>query len=90
MAAEFATVTYCSSIYDPANVSSIWIFLNVHVSTVKSFKNSNLTISIIAGDLSRAELMMMTIADVIKQLVEAHEEGKDINLNKYESRHTDL
>lgn len=35
------------------------------------------------GDLSRAELMMMTIADVIKQLVEAHEEGKDINLNKY-------
>lgn len=35
-----------------------------------------------SGDLSRAELMMMTIADVIKQLVEAHEEGKDINLNK--------
>ena len=27
--------------------------------------------------------MMMTIADVIKQLVEAHEDGKDINLNKY-------
>lgn len=26
--------------------------------------------------------MMMTIADVIKQLVEAHEQGKDINLNK--------
>lgn len=24
----------------------------------------------------------MTIADVIKQLVEAHEDGKDINLNK--------
>lgn len=36
----------------------------------------------VSGDLSRAELMMMTIADVIKQLVEAHEEGKDINLNK--------
>jgi len=35
-----------------------------------------------SGDLSRAELMMMTIADVIKQLVEAHEQGKDINLNK--------
>uniref|UniRef100_A0A3Q4GSU1 Elongator complex protein 3 n=1 Tax=Neolamprologus brichardi TaxID=32507 RepID=A0A3Q4GSU1_NEOBR len=33
------------------------------------------------SDLSRAELMMMTIADVIKQLVEAHEKGKDINLN---------
>lgn len=35
-----------------------------------------------SGDLSRAELMMMTIADVIKQLVDAHEEGRDINLNK--------
>uniref|UniRef100_A0A0E9QX34 Uncharacterized protein n=1 Tax=Anguilla anguilla TaxID=7936 RepID=A0A0E9QX34_ANGAN len=34
------------------------------------------------SNLSRAELMMMTIADVIKQLVEAHEEGKDVNLNK--------
>uniref|UniRef100_A0AAQ5XHY5 Elongator complex protein 3 n=1 Tax=Amphiprion ocellaris TaxID=80972 RepID=A0AAQ5XHY5_AMPOC len=34
----------------------------------------------------RAELMMMTIADVIKQLVEAHEEGKDINLNKVKTK----
>uniref|UniRef100_A0A673AVA1 Elongator complex protein 3 n=1 Tax=Sphaeramia orbicularis TaxID=375764 RepID=A0A673AVA1_9TELE len=33
-----------------------------------------------------AELMMMTIADVIKQLVEAHEEGKDINLNKVKTQ----
>uniref|UniRef100_A0A8C4GEM8 Elongator complex protein 3 n=1 Tax=Dicentrarchus labrax TaxID=13489 RepID=A0A8C4GEM8_DICLA len=38
------------------------------------------------GDLSRAELMMMTIADVIKQLVEAHEDGKDINLNKVKTK----
>lgn len=38
----------------------------------------------LSGDQSRAELMMMTIADVIKQLVEAHEEGKDINLNKWD------
>ncbi|XP_034555938.1 elongator complex protein 3 [Notolabrus celidotus] len=37
-------------------------------------------------DLSRAELMMMTIADVIRQLVEAHEEGKDINLNKVKTK----
>uniref|UniRef100_A0A671WU66 Elongator complex protein 3 n=1 Tax=Sparus aurata TaxID=8175 RepID=A0A671WU66_SPAAU len=34
----------------------------------------------------RAELMMMTIADVIKQLVEAHEDGKDINLNKVKTK----
>ncbi|XP_019947273.1 elongator complex protein 3 isoform X1 [Paralichthys olivaceus] len=38
------------------------------------------------SDLSRAELMMMTIADVIKQLLEAHEEGKDINLNKVKTK----
>ncbi|KAK7133684.1 hypothetical protein R3I94_015523 [Phoxinus phoxinus] len=38
------------------------------------------------SDLSRAELMMMTIADVIKQLVEAHELGKDINLNKVKTK----
>nr|XP_061843401.1 elongator complex protein 3-like [Nerophis lumbriciformis] len=38
------------------------------------------------SDVSRAELMMMTIADVIKQLVEAHDEGKDINLNKVKTK----
>ncbi|XP_062979812.1 elongator complex protein 3 [Elgaria multicarinata webbii] len=38
------------------------------------------------GDLSRAELMMMTIADVIQQLVEAHEQGKDVNLNKIKTK----
>ncbi|MED6237916.1 Elongator subunit [Ataeniobius toweri] len=38
------------------------------------------------SDVSRAELMMMTVADVIKQLVEAHEQGKDINLNKVKTK----
>ncbi|XP_015273913.1 PREDICTED: elongator complex protein 3 [Gekko japonicus] len=38
------------------------------------------------ADLSRAELMMMTIADVIKQLIEAHEQGKDVNLNKIKTK----
>ncbi|XP_003793987.1 elongator complex protein 3 [Otolemur garnettii] len=38
------------------------------------------------GDLSHAELMMLTIGDVIKQLIEAHEQGKDINLNKVKTR----
>lgn len=37
---------------------------------------------IFTGDLSPAELMMLTIGDVIKQLIEAHEQGKDIDLNK--------
>ncbi|XP_034966723.2 elongator complex protein 3 [Zootoca vivipara] len=38
------------------------------------------------GDLSRAELMMMTITDVIKQLIEAHDQGKDVNLNKIKTK----
>ncbi|KAG9468307.1 hypothetical protein GDO78_023013 [Eleutherodactylus coqui] len=38
------------------------------------------------GNISQAELMMMTIADVIKQLVEAHEQGKDVNLNKLKTK----
>ncbi|XP_074803498.1 elongator complex protein 3 isoform X4 [Natator depressus] len=39
-----------------------------------------------SGDLSHAELMMMTIADVIKQLIEAHEQGRDVNLNKVKTK----
>ncbi|KAG8445875.1 hypothetical protein GDO86_010604 [Hymenochirus boettgeri] len=38
------------------------------------------------GEHSQAELMMMTIADIIKQLVEAHEKGKDVNLNKLKTK----
>ncbi|XP_039388130.1 elongator complex protein 3 isoform X2 [Mauremys reevesii] len=30
--------------------------------------------------------MMMTIADVIKQLIEAHEQGRDVNLNKVKTK----
>uniref|UniRef100_A0A493U470 Elongator complex protein 3 n=1 Tax=Anas platyrhynchos platyrhynchos TaxID=8840 RepID=A0A493U470_ANAPP len=30
--------------------------------------------------------MMMTIADIIKQLIEAHEQGKDVNLNKLKTK----
>ena len=43
------------------------------------FTSSNI---IFPGDLSPAQLMMLTIGDVIKQLIEAHEQGKDIDLNK--------
>ncbi|XP_010071743.1 PREDICTED: elongator complex protein 3 [Pterocles gutturalis] len=38
------------------------------------------------SNLSHAELMMMTIADIIKQLIEAHEQGKDVNLNKLKTK----
>ncbi|XP_014818533.1 PREDICTED: elongator complex protein 3 [Calidris pugnax] len=40
----------------------------------------------VLGELSHAELMMMTIADIIKQLIEAHEQGKDVNLNKLKTK----
>uniref|UniRef100_A0A670HWH6 Elongator complex protein 3 n=1 Tax=Podarcis muralis TaxID=64176 RepID=A0A670HWH6_PODMU len=38
------------------------------------------------GPSRRAELMMMTISDVIKQLIEAHDQGKDVNLNKIKTK----
>ncbi|KAM9622237.1 elongator complex protein 3 isoform 1-T1 [Trichechus inunguis] len=38
------------------------------------------------GDLSPAELMMLTIGDVIKQLIEAQEQGRDIDLNKVKTK----
>lgn len=41
-----------------------------------------LLLKIFTGDLSPAELMLLTIGDVIKQLIEAHELGRDIDLNK--------
>ncbi|KAM5163784.1 elongator complex protein 3 [Mantella aurantiaca] len=38
------------------------------------------------GEVSKAELMMKTVADIIKQLLEAHEQGKDVNLNKLKTK----
>lgn len=32
---------------------------------------------------SKAELMVMTVSEIVKRLIEAHEEGKDVNLNKW-------
>ena len=31
---------------------------------------------------SRAELMMMTVSDIVGQLIAAHEKGENVNLNK--------
>ena len=31
---------------------------------------------------SQAERMMMTVAEIVTQLVKSHEERKDVNLNK--------
>uniref|UniRef100_A0A286ZIZ2 Elongator complex protein 3 n=1 Tax=Sus scrofa TaxID=9823 RepID=A0A286ZIZ2_PIG len=44
-------------------------------------------LNVISGNKRNpAELMMLTIGDVIKQLIEAHEQGKDIDLNKVKTR----
>ena len=31
---------------------------------------------------SQAERMMMTVAEIVAQLIKSHEDGKDVNLNK--------
>lgn len=28
--------------------------------------------------------MMLTVSDIVQQLVQAHKEGRDVNLNKYD------
>jgi elongator complex protein 3 len=33
-------------------------------------------------EASRAELMMLTISEIVNQLIEAHNKGEDSNLNK--------
>jgi elongator complex protein 3 len=35
-----------------------------------------------AGGASHAELMVMTISEIIRQLIDAYEQGKDVNLNR--------
>ncbi|NXO94527.1 ELP3 protein, partial [Certhia brachydactyla] len=37
-------------------------------------------------ELSRAELMVMTIADIIQQLLEAHQQGTDVDINKLKTK----
>ncbi|XP_069698376.1 elongator complex protein 3 [Periplaneta americana] len=40
----------------------------------------------IASDLSREERMVITIAEIIQELLRAHEEGRDVNLNRMKTR----
>ena len=37
---------------------------------------------------SQGERMVMTVAEIVRQLIEAHQNGKDINLNKYRYENT--
>ncbi len=38
--------------------------------------------SVLDPNLSQAELMLLTISEIISQLIDAHEKKKDVNLNK--------
>ncbi|KDR20605.1 probable elongator complex protein 3 isoform X3 [Zootermopsis nevadensis] len=38
------------------------------------------------SDLSREERMVITVAEIIQELLKAHEEGKDVNLNRLKTR----
>jgi elongator complex protein 3 len=40
----------------------------------------------ITSDLSREERTVITIAEIIQELLKAHEEGKDVNLNRMKTR----
>ncbi|KAJ9599420.1 hypothetical protein L9F63_010089 [Diploptera punctata] len=40
----------------------------------------------IGSDLTREERMVITIAEIIQELLRAHEEGKDVNLNRMKTR----
>jgi hypothetical protein len=37
---------------------------------------------LIVPALSNAERMMMTVSEIVRHLIEAHDSGKDVNLNK--------
>lgn len=36
----------------------------------------------VVPEASQAERMVMTVAEIVRQLIEAHKDGKDVNLNK--------
>lgn len=43
-------------------------------------------VCILGSDLSREERMVITVAEIIQELLKAHEEGKDVNLNRLKTR----
>ena len=39
--------------------------------------------SCVVPQLSKAERMVVTVSEIVRILIEAHEKGEDINLNRY-------
>ena len=71
--------------------------LNINVLEGRSFKwlwpshNTIITylffsLSAKASKLSREERLVLCISDIINELIVAHQEGKDVNLNKIKTR----
>lgn len=52
-----------------------------HTYVVQSPYPSNYVLETVQ-QASQGERMMMTVAEIVKQLIQAHEEGRDVNLNK--------
>ena len=46
------------------------------------FSKTCLLCFLVHPNASRAELMMMTVSEIVSQLITAHEKGQDVNLNK--------
>ena len=38
------------------------------------------------GKMSKEEMTVMAISDIIQELIKAHEDGRDVNLNKVKSQ----
>ena len=55
---------------------------NRKVKKKKQQKTKEFSIILDKGNASTHELMLTTISDVVKQLIDAYEQGKEIDLNK--------
>lgn len=76
-----SSILYCMRMPMCMHVLYMYIYTNRQIN-VKNVDETFAAVKIFTGDLSPAELMLLTIGDVIKQLIDAHEHGRDIDLNK--------
>lgn len=63
------------------NVCQLLLMLNILVYRVTSFCVVLSHVHSVPA-ASQAERMVMTVAEIVRQLIQAHEERRDVNLNK--------
>ena len=62
--------------------TQIVVFLMRRLKCIINFsKNFHLFSEVVTA--SKEELMVITVTEIVKQLIDAHEHNKDINLNRY-------